>query len=82
MLNPMLIAKVLPMIKPLKVIMNAKNPYEMLTQMADSSPLAKQTIDIMEKYGNDPQKAFLGLCDEVQINPTEFLNNDILNMFK
>jgi hypothetical protein len=51
----------------------AQNPQAALNQIAINNPQMKQVIDIVNKYGGDPNKAFYGMAEQYGIDPNEIL---------
>lgn len=70
-----------PMAAQIKQAMNmirsSGNPQAMLNQMVMNNPRMKEVMDIVQKHGGDPMKAFYATAEEKGIDP-----NEILNMLK
>ena len=56
------------------MIKSAGNPQLMLNQLMQSNPQMQQVMQIVQKYGGDPNKAFYALAEEKGINPQEILD--------
>ena len=64
-----------PQIRQLiSMVKSAQNPQLMLNQLMQSSPQMAQVMEIVRKYGGDPNKAFYALAEEKGINPQEILD--------
>ena len=79
MLNPLIqLARANPMMGQIKQMMSmlrsAQNPSAMLNQMVMSNPQIKQVMDIVQKHGGDPMKAFYAVAEEKGVDPNEILN--------
>lgn len=75
------LAKASPMMGQIKQMMNtvkmAQNPYGMLNQIAESNPLIKQAMDLVNQHGGDVDRAFRTVAEQNGMNP-----QDIMNIFK
>ena len=76
-LNPMLQA-ILPQINQYKGMFNmlrhSNNPQMMLQQLLRNNPNYKQIEQLINNANGDPQRAFYGFCEQVGINPQEFID--------
>ena len=52
----------------------ATNPQSVIQNMIGNSPQLKQVMDIVQKSGGDPQKAFYQMAEQVGADPNEILN--------
>ena len=55
----------------MNMVKSAGNPQMMVQNMLRQNPQVSQLIN---QYGNDPQRAFYALCEQKGINPQEFIN--------
>lgn len=68
----------MPQIKQMmNFVKAAKNPQTALMGMAQNNPQMKEAVDLIQKSGGDPKKAFYALAQERGVDP-----NEILNMMK
>lgn len=65
-------------LQPIKQMMNmvrsAGNPQAMLQTLAQNNPQMRQALDLVQRNGGDPQKAFYALCQQKGINPQQILD--------
>lgn len=67
--------KIPPQIKQMiSMVKSSGNPQLMLNQLMQSNPQMQQVMQIVQKYGGDPNKAFYALAEEKGINPQEILD--------
>ena len=67
--------KIPPQIKQMiSIVKSSGNPQLMLNQLMQSNPQMQQVMQIVQKYGGDPNKAFYALAEEKGINPQEILD--------
>ena len=59
------------------MLKNSKNPNMMLRQLASSNPVVANTMNLVNQYGGNPQKAFYEEAKKRGIDP-----NQILGMLK
>ena len=59
------------------MVNGAQNPQLLINQMMMNNPQLKQVMDIVNKSGGDPKKAFYTLAEQKGVDP-----NEILNMLK
>ena len=68
-------------IQQMKRMMNQlqtmSNPQAALQSFMTNNPKSKQVMDLIQKSGGDPQKAFYALAEQQGINP-----DDVLNMLR
>ena len=58
----------------MNTVKNAGNPQAMLMNMAQNNPRIKQAMDVINKSGGDPQKAFYALAEQKGVNPEDILS--------
>lgn len=46
----------------------------MLNMLAQNNPQLRQVMDVVQKSGGDPQKAFYALAKQMGINPQQILD--------
>lgn len=67
-----------PMMGQIKQMMgmvrSAQNPQAMLNQIMMSNPNMKQVMEIVNRYGGDPNKAFQEVARQQGINPQEIMD--------
>ena len=65
------------MLQPVRQMMNAvrsaQNPQAALNQLIMNNPQMKQVMDIVQKHGGDPMKAFREEAEAAGINPDEIM---------
>ena len=67
--------KIPPQIKQMITMLKSSgNPQQILNQLMQSNPQMQQVMQIVQKYGGDPNKAFYALAEEKGINPQEILD--------
>lgn len=67
--------KIPPQIKQMiSMVKSSGNPQLMLNQLIQANPQMQQVMQIVQKYGGDPNKAFYALAEEKGINPQEILD--------
>lgn len=75
------IAKSNPMIQKAKQMMSilqgSQNPQAMLNQMIVNNPQLKQVMDLVNKYGGDPDKALESVAQQYGIS-----KEDIYDLMK
>ena len=63
--------------QPIKQMMNAvrtaQNPQLALNQLIMNNPQMKQVMDIVQKHGGDPMKAFRAEAEARGVDPDEIL---------
>lgn len=76
--NPILQRMQTPNLNQIRNMMNtvksAGNPQAMLMNMAQNNPRIKQAMDVINKSGGDPQKAFYALAEQKGVNPEDILS--------
>lgn len=64
-------------LQPVRQMMNmvraAQNPQAMLNQLIMNNPQLKQVMDIVQKHGGDPMKAFREEAAAAGMNPDEIM---------
>lgn len=64
--------------QPVRQMMNAvrmaQNPQAALNQLIMNNPQMKQVMDIVQKHGGDPMKAFRAEAEARGMDPDEILN--------
>ena len=69
---------IMQMIQPVKQMMNtvrmAQNPQAALNQLVMSNPQMKQVMEIINRHGGDPMRAFRAEAEARGINPQEILD--------
>ena len=72
------LARSSPMMGQIKQMMgmvrSAQNPQAMLNQIMMNNPKMQQVMEIVNKYGGDPNKAFQAVAQQNGINPQEIMN--------
>lgn len=58
----------------MNVVRNAGNPNAMIQSIMQNNPQMQQAMNLVQQYGNDPQKAFYALCEQKGINPNQILD--------
>ena len=53
---------------------SSQNPQAMMNSMIQNNPNLKQVMDLINKSGGDPQKAFYALAEQKGVNPQEILD--------
>ena len=65
------------MAQPIRQMMNmvraAQNPQLALNQLIMNNPQMKQVMDIVQKHGGDPMKAFEAEAQAAGFNPAEIM---------
>ena len=65
------------MAQPIRQMMNmvraAQNPQAALNQLIMNNPQMKQVMDIVQKHGGDPMRAFEAEAQAAGINPDEIM---------
>lgn len=56
------------------MVKNAGNPQAMMNQLIQSNPQMGQVMNLVQRYGGDPQKAFYALAQQKGVNPDEILS--------
>ena len=63
--------------QPVRQMMNAvraaQNPQEMLNRLIMSNPQMKQVMDIVQKHGGDPMRAFRAEAEARGVDPDEIM---------
>ena len=57
----------------MSAVRTAQNPQLMLNQLIMSNPQMKQVMDIVQKHGGDPMKAFRAEAEAAGVNPDEIM---------
>lgn len=58
----------------MRMVQNAGNPQAMMNQLMQNNPQLRDTMNIVNQCGGDPQKAFYTLAQQKGVNPEEILN--------
>ena len=56
------------------MVQTANNPQAMMQALVDKNPQMQQAVDLINRCGGDPQKAFYTLAQEKGVDPDEVLN--------
>ena len=68
----------IPNLQPIKqmasMVRNAGNPQAMLQSMAQSNPQLRQVMDVVQKAGGDPKRAFYAACEQKGVNPQQIID--------
>ena len=71
-------ASPIPNLQPIRqmlgMVRSASNPQAMLQTLAQSNPQLRQVMDVVQRSGNDPQRAFYALCEQKGINPQQIID--------
>ena len=62
-----------PVRQMMSAIRTAQNPQAALNQLIMNNPQMKQVMDIVQKHGGDPMKAFREEAEAAGINPDEIM---------
>ena len=58
----------------LQVVQSASNPQQAFTQMLQGNPNVKAMMDIVNRHGGDPQKAFYAEAQRLGVDPEQVLS--------
>ena len=58
----------------MNAVRSAGNPQAMLQSMAMGNPQLRQALDMIQRSGGDPQKAFYALCEQKGVDPQQILS--------
>lgn len=58
----------------MNMVRSAGNPQAMLQSIAQSNPQMKQVMDLIDKSGGDPEKAFYEMAQEKNVDPEAILS--------
>ena len=68
----------IPNLSGVKQLMNmvkgAGNPQALLNSLLQNNQSFQQVTNVVQQYGNDPQKAFYALCEQKGIDPEQILS--------
>ena len=56
------------------MVQTASNPLATLQAMVDKNPQLQQAVDLINRCGGDPQKAFYVLAEQKGVDPNEILD--------
>ena len=56
------------------MVQTASNPQAMMQALVDKNPQMQQAVDLINRCGGDPQKAFYALAEQKGVDPDEILN--------
>ena len=59
------------------LLKGSSNPTEMMNRILANNPNTSKVLDYIRQNGNDPEKAFNALSNQMGLNP-----NDILSMLR
>ena len=57
-----------------QMVMNSKNPMQLLEQMSANNPQLRQVVQTL-KNGANPQSLFVELCKQRGVDPNAFLKS-------
>ena len=57
-----------------KMVMNSRNPMQLLEQMSANNPQLRQVVQTL-KNGANPQSLFVELCKQRGVDPNAFLKS-------
>ena len=63
-----------PVKQMMQMVRTAGNPQAMLQSMAMGNPQLRQALDMIQRSGGDPQKAFYALCEQKGVDPQQILS--------
>ena len=63
-----------PIRNMMQMIRGAQNPQAMMNMMVQNNPNLRQAMDLIQKSGGSPEKAFYTLCQQRGIDPQQILN--------
>lgn len=63
-----------PIKQMMQMVRSAGNPRAMLQTIAQNNPQMRQVMELVQKSGGDPQKAFYALAEQRGINPQQILD--------
>ena len=67
--------RIQPQIQQLISMVKASgNPQQMLNQLMQTNPQMQQVMQLIQKHGGDPTKAFYALAEEKGIDPQQILD--------
>ena len=58
----------------IRMLKSAGNPQLMLSQIMQMNPQMQQVMQLVQKHGGDPTKAFYALAEEKGIDPQQILD--------
>lgn len=58
----------------MNMVQSAGNPQAMMAQMMQTNPQLKQVMDLVQKHGGDPRRAFYETAQQHGVDPDEILN--------
>ena len=58
----------------MNMVNSASNPQSMIQNMMGSNPQMKQVMDLVQKSGGDPKKAFYTMAEQQGVDPNQILN--------
>lgn len=58
----------------MNVFRNAKNPQQMITNMANQNPQIKQVMDMVQNSGKSPKDLFYEMAKQKGVDPNQILN--------
>ena len=66
---------VMSQLQPLfNMVKASRNPQAMLSQIAQTNPQLRQTLDFVNRSGGDPKSAFYKMAEEKGVNPEDILS--------
>ena len=63
-----------PVKQMMQMVRSSGNPQAMLQSMAMGNPQLRQALDMIQRSGGDPQKAFYALCEQKGVDPQQILS--------
>ena len=57
----------------INMLKTASNPSLMLQQLSANNPQVQQAMQVVQKFGGDPQKAFYETAKQMGVDPNEIL---------
>ena len=63
-----------PVKQMMQMVRSSGNPQAMLQSMAMGNPQLRQALDMIQRTGGDPQKAFYALCEQKGVDPQQILS--------
>ena len=58
----------------MNMVKGAGNPQALLNSLLQNNQSFQQVTNVVQQYGNDPQKAFYALCEQKGIDPEQILS--------
>ena len=58
----------------MNTVNTATNPQSAIQNMMGNNPQLKQVMDLVQKSGGDPKKAFYQMAEQQGVDPNEVLN--------